>query len=180
MTFNGKEATTSLDICQLFSKKFASVFTDETLSDHHVERAASYTARSGQALSTIHLDATMISRACSKLKSSLNPGPDGIPSKFLKKQIANLISPLQHVFQLSVTSGIFPSCWKLAYMFPVHKKENKHDVSNYRGITSLCAVAKLFELVIMEPLLAHCKAFISTDQHGFTAGRSNRTLPVAV
>ncbi|XP_055523057.1 uncharacterized protein LOC129717226 [Wyeomyia smithii] len=122
MTFNGKEATTSQDICQLFSKKFASVFTDETLSDHHVERAASNTPRSGQALSTIHLDATMISRACSKLKSSLNPGPDGIPSKFLKTQIANLISPLQHVFQLSVTSGIFPSCWKFAYMFPVHKK----------------------------------------------------------
>ncbi|XP_055522441.1 uncharacterized protein LOC129716630 [Wyeomyia smithii] len=27
----------------------------------------------------------------------------------------------------------------------------------------------------MEPLLAHCKAFISTDQHGFTAGRSTAT-----
>ncbi|XP_055542649.1 uncharacterized protein LOC129728251 [Wyeomyia smithii] len=37
---------------------------------------------------------------------------------------------------------------------------NKNDVSNYRGITSLCAVAKLLELVM------------STDQHGFTAGRS--------
>ncbi|XP_055528104.1 uncharacterized protein LOC129720641 [Wyeomyia smithii] len=122
ITFNGKEATTPQDICQLFSEKFASVFTDETLSDNHVERAASNTH-----------------------------GP------------------------LSVAFSDFPSCWKSAYMFPVHKKGNKNDVSNYRGITSLCAVAKLFELVIMEPLLAHCKAFISTDQHGFTAGRSTTT-----
>ncbi|XP_055522860.1 uncharacterized protein LOC129717040 [Wyeomyia smithii] len=33
MTFNGKEATTPQDICQLFSEKFASVFTDETLTN---------------------------------------------------------------------------------------------------------------------------------------------------
>lgn len=60
-------------------------------------------------------------------------------------------------------------------MFPVHKKGNRREVSNYRGVTSLCAIAKLFEIVIMEHLLAHCKPYISTDQHGFMPGRSTTT-----
>lgn len=117
----------------------------------------------------------MIIRASSKLKTSYNPGPDGVPSSFLKTHMRDLISPLLHVFRLSLTLGVFPSTWKLAHMFPVHKSGNKHDVGNYRGITSLCAVAKLFELVMMEPLLAHCKPYISVDQHGFVTGRSTAT-----
>lgn len=60
-------------------------------------------------------------------------------------------------------------------MFPVHKKGNKRDCNNYRGITSLSAIAKLFELIIMEPLFSHCKPYISTDQHGFLTGRSTAT-----
>ncbi|XP_062542087.1 uncharacterized protein LOC134210083 [Armigeres subalbatus] len=60
-------------------------------------------------------------------------------------------------------------------MFPAHKKGSKRDINNYRGITSLNAVSKLFELVILEPLEAHCKPFLSNDQHGFTSGRSTAT-----
>lgn len=60
-------------------------------------------------------------------------------------------------------------------MFPVHKKGNKRDVDNYRGITSLSSVSKLVELVIMEPLLSHCKQYLSSDQHGFVSGRSTTT-----
>ncbi|XP_062541041.1 uncharacterized protein LOC134209078 [Armigeres subalbatus] len=60
-------------------------------------------------------------------------------------------------------------------MFPVHKKGNNRDINNYRGITSLNAVSKLFELVILEPLEAHCKPFLSNDQHSLTPGRSTAT-----
>ncbi|KXJ77554.1 hypothetical protein RP20_CCG007218 [Aedes albopictus] len=58
-------------------------------------------------------------------------------------------------------------------MCSVHKKGSKRDVDNYRGITSLCAVSN--ELVIMEPLLSHCKQLLSDDQHGFISGRSTST-----
>lgn len=89
--------------------------------------------------------------------------------------IGSLLEPLLKVFQLSLTSGTFPTCWKTAEMFPVYKKGSKRDVNNYRGITSLNAVAKLFELVVMDSLSAHCRQYLSADQHGFTIGRSTTT-----
>ncbi|XP_055645595.1 uncharacterized protein LOC129782425 [Toxorhynchites rutilus septentrionalis] len=176
MAFNGIVASTQRDICNLFSDKFASVFTDESLSDEHIRHAAGYVPLSNQTLSRVDISLEMISRSFSKkLKASFNPGPDGIPSAFLKTHMNDLLTPLLQIFQLSVSTGVFPTCWKLSHMFPVHKKGNRRDVNNYRGITSLCALAKLFELVIMEPLNALSKPYISTDQHGFTTGRSTTT-----
>ncbi|XP_062704080.1 uncharacterized protein LOC134286481 [Aedes albopictus] len=160
--FNGDVASSPQDICNLFADKFASVFTDEQLDDNNVTLAASTVPHFGQSLSSVDIDENMIARASVKLKTSHNPGPDGIPSVFVKAQIINLLPPLLHVFRLSVTTGLFPSTWKLAHMFPVHKKGNRQEIGNYRGITSLCAIAKLFEIVIMDPLLDHSKSFIST------------------
>lgn len=114
----------------------------------------------------------MIIRASSQLKTSYNPGPDGFPSVLLKRHIDLLVTPLLLIFRSSLRNGVFPSCWKCAHMFPVYKKGDRRDIDNYRGITSLSAVSKLFELVIMEPLRAHCKQLLSGDQHGFTPGRS--------
>lgn len=101
----------------------------------------------GSSLYRLDIDNAMIFRAASSLKSSSNSGPDGILSVFVKRFIENLLTPLQHVFSLSLSSGEFPSVWKTAVMFPVHKKGDRRNVSNQRGITSLCAISKLFELV---------------------------------
>lgn len=57
-------------------------------------------------------------------------------------------------------------------MFPVYKKGERRDVKNYRGITSLGAISKLLELVVMDPLLSHCKQYLCGAQHGFIYGRS--------
>ncbi|XP_062538394.1 uncharacterized protein LOC134206685 [Armigeres subalbatus] len=170
MTLNGILASNSQDISRLFAEKFASVFSNERLSEDQIRNAMSSVPISGQAMNMVDINVGIVREAALELKTSYNPGPDGIPSVFLKTYIDGIITPLLHVFQLSITSGIFPSCW-----FPVHKKGNRQDVANYRSITSLSAVAKLFELVIMEPLLAHCKPYISDDQHGFMPGRSIAT-----
>ncbi|KAL1378073.1 hypothetical protein pipiens_015834 [Culex pipiens pipiens] len=50
-------------------------------------------------------------------------------------------------------------------MFPVHKKGDKRNADNYRGISALCATSKLFELAVMDPVFFFCKNLISDDQH---------------
>ncbi|XP_055632454.1 uncharacterized protein LOC129772945 [Toxorhynchites rutilus septentrionalis] len=76
MAFNGIVASTQRDICNLFSDKFASVFTDESLSDEHIRHAAGYVPLSNQTLSRVDISLEMISRSFSNLKASFNPGPD--------------------------------------------------------------------------------------------------------
>ncbi|XP_055632585.1 uncharacterized protein LOC129773060 [Toxorhynchites rutilus septentrionalis] len=48
-------------------------------------------------------------------------------------------------------------------------------LSDYRGITSLSAASKLFEIIVSEVILTQSKRYISTDQHGFMPGRSVTT-----
>ncbi|XP_053698743.1 uncharacterized protein LOC128745690 [Sabethes cyaneus] len=174
MEYNGEVAATQ-DACRFFSKQFASVFTNEVLSADRVALAANNVPIYGHTLGAIDINVDMISKAVTMLKSSFNLGPYGVPSVFLKSHIDCLLTPLLRLFQMSISSAIFPSCWKFAHMFSVHKKGSKRDVDNYRGITSLNAISKLFELVFMELLLSHCKQYVSADQHGFTFQRFTTT-----
>ncbi|XP_055589088.1 uncharacterized protein LOC129741388 [Uranotaenia lowii] len=80
-----------------------------------------------------------------------------------------------HIFRASLDFATFPSLWKEAYMFPVHKNGNKKDVNNYRGISALCSIAKLFELVVLDPIFSSSKQYFSNDQHGFLPKRSTTT-----
>lgn len=103
----------------LFAKTFSSVFCDEMLSEEYVALAASNVPLVMETLNAFSVDDSMIARAATQLKSSINPGPDGIPSSFVKSYE---ILPIRHVFALSLTSGTFPSVWKNAIIFPVQKK----------------------------------------------------------
>lgn len=55
------------------------------------------------------------------------------------------------------------------------QKGCKRDVSNYRGIAALCAVSKLFELIVLEFITHNCSLYISETQHGFMPKRSTTT-----
>lgn len=57
-------------------------------------------------------------------------------------------------------------------MFPVHKKGPKRDIQNYRGIAALCAMSKLFEVIVLDFVKFNCNDYIAQEQHGFMAKRS--------
>lgn len=162
-------------ICQLFAKKFAGVFCAEPITDEEVRAAAENVPRRDELLASIEIDEGTIQAAASKLKHSCSPGPDGIPSTLLKRCSSSLSAPLLHLFRLSLSSGKFPVAWKQAYMFPVHKKGDRTNVENYRGISALCATSKLLELVVIDPVFSHCRQDLADEQHGFFPKRSTAT-----
>ncbi|XP_062541858.1 uncharacterized protein LOC134209853 [Armigeres subalbatus] len=147
MVYNGVMASTQQEICNLFSAKFASVFVSERLSNDSITSAAGNVPLTNQTRNAVDVSADAIARAATRLKTSYKSGPDGVPSVFLKANISCLLDPLHRIFQLSLSNGVFPSCWKTAEMFPVYKNGSKRDINNYRGITSLCAVSKLYSML---------------------------------
>ena len=117
----------------------------------------------------------MVIAALAKLKLSFSAGPDGIPSAVLKRCAHVLSHPLAKLFNLSVQQNEFPAHWKFSNLFPVHKKGDKRNVNNYRGITSLFACSKLFEIIVSDGLFSCCKNYIDSEQHGFYPKRSVST-----
>lgn len=172
MTQGDIETSSPIEICNLFRDQFSSVFMNEQLTESQVQEAASSVPIRAPIGAHPTVDAEDIRRACSKMKNSICSGPDGVPAFVLKKCVESLACPLAHIFNLSLRSGIFPTCWKQSFIFPVHKKGCKRNIRNYRGIAALCAVSKLFEVVVLDFLRFNTNSYIAPEQHGFVPKRS--------
>jgi hypothetical protein len=82
------------------------------------------------------------------------------------KPIANYIAnPITHIFNASVDEGVFPSLLKIGKVIPVYKKDDPLNISNYRPISLLPIISKIFEQLILIKLNKF--NIITNSQHGF-------------
>ena len=76
------------------------------------------------------------------------------------------------IFEASLQGGEFPDYWKKANVVPVHKKESKNSVKNYRPISLLPILGKIFQRVIFKDLFNyfHKNELFTKCQSGFLPG----------
>ena len=173
--FNESTSSTESDACKLFATFFSSVFASDPVTAQTVENAVQNVPANCVDLDVFEITPEMIIAAAKKLKTSYSAGPDGIPAVIFCRCAVLLAEPLCCIFNKSFTSGKFPEVWKNSIMFPVFKSGDHSNVKNYRGITSLSAGSKLFELVVSAAIQRSTRHYISSDQHGFMTGRSVTT-----
>ena len=102
-------------------------------------------------------------------------GPDDISGPVLKNCSDSLSYPLSKIFHLSYNVGYIPSEWKTSNIVPVHKKDDKGNVENYRPISLISLVMKVFERILYEELLNLTESKIDPRQHGFLKRKSCTT-----
>ena len=175
MVRNGVLATNTSEICDAFRAQFSSVFTNNNTSDQEVSIAAAQVPESLPIPPSIIISHEDFKAASAKLKCSHSSGPDGVPAIVLKRCSNSICLPLTKIFNMSLSTGVFPDKWKESFVFPVFKKGCKQDIGNYRGIAALCAMSKLFEVIVLEFFSHYCSSCISDDQHGFLSKRSTNT-----
>ena len=123
----------------------------------------------------IHSLSITIGRIYTKLNSldvSSGPGYDEIPPRLLKECRFILARPLWHIFNSSLSRGVFPGAWKTTLVTPVFKGGDRSDVRNYRPICKLSVMPKIFEEISTEHLTPCLLNVICDEQHGFVPGRS--------
>ena len=76
------------------------------------------------------------------------------------------------LFQTCINKGSFPSYWKQSEVTPIHKENDKADVSNYRPISLLTNVSKVFERVLFNHLYPLIEDQLDDRQFGFRQKRS--------
>ena len=115
-----------------------------------------------------------------KLKDKTSVGFDGISSRVIKRVTPVIVEPICHLFNLSLKSGFIPQEFKISRVIPLFKAGKRDDFGNYRPISIIPALSKLFEIVLNEQIRSYfnCFELFTSAQFGFRKG-SNPTMAVA-
>jgi hypothetical protein len=113
-----------------------------------------------------------IERVIQSLKVSQTHGYDELSNNILKACKTYISSPLSYLCNRVIFEGVFPDRLKYAKIISVYKKSDKNNLSNYRPISILTSLNKIFEKVVMyRRLLKHLNKnnILSKHQIGFRA-----------
>ena len=112
----------------------------------------------------------------SEILSNLNvrkpAGPDGIPPKLLKIAAPVIAGPMTKLFNYCIDVGEWPCQWKLSNVTPVHKKDDETSKTNYRPISVLSVIPKVFEKLQFDQLYSVFTPVFSDNMSGFLSGHS--------
>ena len=108
-----------------------------------------------------------------QLKTGKSGGDDGLLNEFFiygRQRLAPYLIPL---FNFVFEKGIFPETWSEGLLVPLHIMGNINIVHNYRGITLLSVLGKLFTRILNNRLTAWAESYgiYVEAQNGFRSGR---------
>lgn len=97
------------------------------------------------------------------------PGYDDIHMKVLKKAAPVIAPVLSTTINNSFQTGVFPTSLKVAKIIPIHKGGCTHDISNYRPISILPSLSKVYERVMYNRLVdfLDTHSILNNCQFGF-------------
>ena len=99
---------------------------------------------------------------------------DVLPVKLLKRFCNILVVPITMLIENSIQMGVFPDQLKIARITPIHKEDSFTEPSNFRPISSLFYISKIYEKFFALRLVKFCDKYslISPKQFGFQRGVS--------
>ena len=114
-----------------------------------------------------------VKRALNETKGGKAPGMDGVRMKMLKEGGVTVLEWLVRLFICFMLS-IVPVDWVIACMVTLHKgKGDMYECSNFRGISLLSVVGKMYGRVLINRIRDKTKNVIAEVQGGFRRGRGS-------
>ncbi len=124
---------------------------------------------------TFHnIDEENVTKIIDKLSPKTSFGFDGLSSKLLKSIKSAVIKPLTIIINQMINTGIFPDKLKIAKIVPIYKKDDETQFTNYRPISLLPVISKIFEKIIFKQLYQFFldNKLLYNSQYGFREGHS--------
>jgi hypothetical protein len=177
ININGTLETDPLKIAQEFNLFFTRVGKQISQSIPTVSRAPEDYINYNRDIPNMSLGNTTpehIKKVISKFQPKTSCDVQGQSSKMIKFISNEIAAPLSHIFNLSLSQGIFPEKLKNCRVIPIFKSGDNLNVDNYRPISLLSSISKILEKIVAEKLISH---LISNDllynhQYGFLPNKS--------
>lgn len=114
------------------------------------------------------------------LKNKKSVGVDSISTKIIKAMGEVVSEHFAHLINLSITSATFPRILKKSIVIPIFKSGNLNEIVNYRPISILSLLSKVFEKIVFSRMMNYLSGFkiLNPAQHGFRSGHSTQSAAV--
>lgn len=121
-------------------------------------------------------------KALWSLKNKKSCGVDELSGSTISNIIDIIIVPFTYLVNQSLIQGYFPNLFKQALVYPLHKKGDRENVDNYRQISQIGALAKLYEKIVATAIIDFLTQnnLINKDQHGFIPNKSTESASFAL
>lgn len=143
-------------------------------SGHRTQERITRRTRQPNTISLCPVTPSEVHSSIIKLRDNVATGADELGAVPLKHVADLILEPLAHIINCIIVSGIFPSELKLARVCPVQKGGALNNLSNYRPISVLPVLSKVFESAINCRLRNFLTKYqiINSAQYGFQKGKS--------
>jgi len=113
-------------------------------------------------------------KALQNLKPTRGPDGYGIPPLFLKEMRLQLVQPLTCLFNKCLQISTWPQDLKLSRVVPIPKSKEAVNVENFRPISLVCSISKVFERLVHNKIEQHLlhNNVLAKHQYGFRHGHS--------
>jgi len=115
--------------------------------------------------------ASEVELAIDKLKSHKSPGIDQIRAELTKAGGRTIYLEIHKLIISIWKKEKLPEKWKESIIVPIHKKGDKTDCNNYRGISLLPTTYKILSNILLSRLIPYAKEIIGDHQSGFRRNR---------
>lgn len=173
------------DICNAFNSFFVNI-TDEynvhkDIDNYkksvHFKRLKEYTFKKLQNASEFkiaHITVDFIEKYIDNLSVAKSTGLDNISPKFLKIAAKTLSPVLAQIINTYIDNSYFPCAWKKAKVIPVYKNGSQEALGNYRPISILPCLSKIFERHMANSLQDYLleNNLLNSSQSGFRPNHS--------
>ena len=151
LSHNNSKLTNSQDISETINNFFSEIGPnlasnfDNLNNNEHKKYLA---APAPQSILLHNINAKEILDTIKSLKNSNSSGHDFFTTKFVKLSAPILIPALEKIFNLALKTGVYPDSLKIAKVIPVFKKGDPSSVNNYRPISILSSINKIFKNIL--------------------------------
>jgi hypothetical protein len=130
-----------------------------------------------QAFSLKEENESTVIKLIDRIKTDVAVGSDDINAKLLKDSKHTISNSLMQLINISYKKSVFPTCMKKAVVKAIHKKESTEDPSNYRPLSILSVISKIFERSATDQLVHFLEQnkLLTPLQHAYRKGHSTQT-----
>jgi len=180
----GIQINDPVEIANVFNDYFANIGTNLNTSmhnDHENNMFKQYLQTPSTHSCTFEsISENDILDIINKMDNKSSSGFDCISNKILKYIKHEISKALTVIINQMLANGIFPTSLKISKIIPLHKKGDLNSLNNYRPISLLPTLSKIFERVIYNQLYNYFtrKNLLSEQQYGFRSKHSTELAAI--